>query len=241
MATRECSNCGRSGGAPADGATINTRGCTGACLRWAVLFMRHCLSLSQGNPWEHWRAKYRDAGSCRLIADGISDLGLGYVHWIETDACAVLQEMCGRYASFVSSVHPGFRAARRPDELKKAYQSLSTLHDRCVQLPTKVYALSFHIAPCDSWRVVLSSMNGQPVGEFIMPCHGPLNPWQLVPQSSLRIAADGNLYTLQDFVAYYGEEISHSLWARAAPCYDHRIDFLHENGDRIEGRTCQAL
>ena len=115
------------------------------------------------------------------------------------------------------------------------------MHERCVQLPTKVYALSLDIAPDDSWRVVLSSMNGQPVGEFIMPSHGPLNPWQLVPQSSLRIAADGNLYTLQDFVAYYGEEISHSLWARAAPCYDHRIDFLHENGDRIEGRTCQAL
>ena len=82
-------------------------------------------------------------------------------------------------------------------------------------------------------------MNGEPVGECILPCSGPLNPWQLAPQSSLRIAADGNVYTLQDFVAYYGEEISHCLWARAAPCYDHGIDFLHENGDRIEGRTCQ--
>ena len=104
-----------------------------------------------------------------------------------------------------------------------------------------MYALNLELAQNDSWRVVLSSMNGQPVGEFIMPCHGPLNPWQLVPQSSLRIAADGNLYTFQDFVTYYGEETSHSWWARAAPCYDHRIDFLHENGDRIEGRTCQAL
>ena len=127
------------------------------------------------------------------------------------------------------------------EEVEKEYQTLTTLHERCVQLPTKVYALNLQLAQDDSWRVVLSSMNGQPVGEFIMPSHGPLNPWQLAPQSSLRIAADGNLYTLQDFVAYYGEEISHSLWARAAPCYDHRIDFLHENGDRIEGRTCQAL
>ena len=53
------------------------------------------------------------------------------------------------------------------------------------------------------------------------------------------MAAHGNLYRLQDFVAYYREEISHRLWARAAPCYDHGIEFLHEHGDRIEGRTCQ--
>ena len=57
MAGRECSNCGRRGCAPADGATINTGGCTGACLRWAVRLVQHCLSLSKFskcNPWEHW-------------------------------------------------------------------------------------------------------------------------------------------------------------------------------------------
>ena len=210
-------------------------------MHWAMQFVRNCLSLNQGNPWEHWRAHYRDAVSFRLIADSISDFGLGYVHWTEPDACAMLQEMCGRYASFVPPALRGVSAARCPDELKEGYQTLITLHERCVQLPTKVFALSFDIAPDDSERVLLSSMNAQPVGEFIVPTHGPLNPWQAVPQSSLRRAADGNLYMLQDFVAYYGEEVSHSLWERAAPCYDHRIDFVHENGDRIEGRTSQAL
>ncbi len=151
MAKRECSNCGRSGGAPADGTTINTRGCTGACLRWAVRLVQHCLSLSrfsQFNPWEHWTADYRDAVASRLITDGISDLGLGYLHWIETDSCAVLQEMCDRYASFV----PPARLLRstRLDDVKKAYQTLITLHERCVQLPRKVYALSLHIAANDS-------------------------------------------------------------------------------------------
>ena len=240
MAGRECSNCGRRGGAPADGATINTGGCTGACLRWAVRLVQHCLSLSQFsqcNPWEHWSADYRDAVAFRLITKGISDLGLGYLHWIETHSCAGLQEMCDRFASFVPSAR--LLPATGFDDVKEAYEALITLHDRCVQLPRKVYELSLHSAANDSWRVVLSCMNGEPVGECILPCSGPLNPWQLAPQSSLRIAADGNVYTLQDFVAYYGEEISHCLWARAAPCYDHGIDFLHENGDRIEGRTCQ--
>ena len=241
VATLKCSHCTRCRGAPAHGATINSGGCTGACLHWALQFMRNCLQWSEGNPWEHWTANPRDAVTCRLICAGISDLGLGYLHWIQTDACAVVQELYERHASWAPPAHPWVPAVRCLQEVKKDYQTLTTLHERCVQLPTKVYALNLQLAEDDSWRVVLSSMNGEPVGEFIMPSHGPLNPWQHVPQSSLRIAADGNLYTFQDFVDYYGEETSHRWWARAAPCYDHKIDFLHANGDRIDGRTCQAL
>ena len=84
-------------------------------------------------------------------------------------------------------------------------------------------------------------MTGESVGEILMPCHGPLNPWQLLPQPFYRIAADGNLYTSQEFLAYYGEETSHSLWTLAAPFYDHMIDIVDENGGRIEERTFHAL
>ena len=45
---------------------------------------------------------------------------------------------------------------------------------------------------CSFWR------------KFMMPCDGPWKPWQLLPQPFYSIAADGNLYTFQDFVAYYG-------------------------------------
>ena len=139
MAGGECSNCGRRGCALADGATINTGGCTGACLRWAVRLVQHCLSLSkfsQCNPWEHWTADYRDAVAFRLITKGISDLGLGYLHWIETHSCSRLQEMCDRYASFVPSAR--LLPATGFDDVKEAYATLITLHDRCVQLPRKV-------------------------------------------------------------------------------------------------------
>ena len=84
-------------------------------------------------------------------------------------------------------------------------------------------------------------MTGESVGEILMPCHGPLNPWQLLPQPFYRIAADGNLYTFQEFSAYYGEETSHSLWTLAAPFYNHMIDIVNENGGRIEERTFHAL
>ena len=104
-----------------------------------------------------------------------------------------------------------------------------------------MYELNLELAQNDSWRVVLTSVSGESVGEVMMPCHGPFNPWQLLPQPSLRIAADGNLYTFQEFLAYYGEETSHSWWTLAAPCYDHMIDILDENGGRIEGRKFRAL
>ena len=129
MATWQCSHCRRSGGAPADGATINTWGCTGACLHWAVQFMRKCLKWSVGNPWEHWSANAMDAVKCRSICLGITDLGLGYVHWLQTDACAVVQEMHDRYASFVPPAHTWVPAARCLHELNKDYESLTRLHE----------------------------------------------------------------------------------------------------------------
>ena len=190
-------------------------------------FLRDCLSVNQGNPWERWRAEYRDAVSFRLIADSVSDLGLGYLLWTEPDACVMLQEMCGRYASFVPPSLRGVSAARCPDALEEGYESLISLHERIVQVPTKVFALSL---PDDSGRMLLSSMNARPVGEFIIPTHGRLNLWEAIPQCSHRRNANGNLYMLQDWVA---GEVSHSLWEHGAPCYDHRIDVVCENGDRV--------
>ena len=36
-----CSLCGRRGGKPAEGAAINSLGCTGACLLWAVRVIKN--------------------------------------------------------------------------------------------------------------------------------------------------------------------------------------------------------
>ena len=119
--------------------------------------------------------------------------------------------------------------------------TLATLRERLVQLPTKVYALNFEPAQNDEWNLVLTSMTGESVGEIMMPCDGRLNPWQLLPQPFYSIAADGNLYTFQEFRAYYGQETSHSLWRLAAPCYDHMIDIVDEDGARIEGWQFHGL
>ena len=189
-------------------------------------FLRDCLSVNQGNPWEHWRAEYRDAVSFRLIADSISDLGLGYVLWTEPDACFMLQEMCGRYASFVPPSLRGVSAARCPDALEEGYESLISLHERCVQVPTKVLALSL---PDDSGRMLLSSMNAGPVGDYIILSRWSSNLWELIPQCSHRRSRNWNLYMQQD---WDGGEEPPLLWEDGDRCFDHRIDVVLENGDR---------
>ena len=119
-------------------------------------------------------------------------------------ACAAIKEVHDRYTSFVKKMHPLDLAAGCPDAVRTYYVTLATLHERCVQLPTKVYALNLEPAQNDAWNMVLTSMTAESVGTIMMPCDGPLNPWQLLPQPFYSIAADGNLYTFQDFVTYYG-------------------------------------
>ncbi len=207
-----------------------------------MALVRNCFFYENTeHPWEHWRLNPNDAVSFEVICASISALGCGYLHFMQPPACAAIKEVHDRYTSFVKNLHPLDLAAGCPDAVRTYYVTLASLHERCVQLPTKVYALSFEPAQNDAWHVVITSMSGESVGEAMMPCHGPLNPWQLLPQPFYSIAADGNLYTFQEFRDYYGEETFHSLWRLAAPCYDHMIDIVDQDGGRIEGWQFHGL
>ena len=240
--TPKCSNCGRCGGSQAGGATINTMGCTGACLHWAVALVRNCLHCNTEHPWENWTVTPNQAAAFGVIAAGISQLGCGYLHWNLPPACAAIEEVHDRYTFYMLYVHPLDLVAPCPDEVNAYYVTLAALHERCVQLPTKVYALNLEPAQHDAWNMVLTSLNGESVGEILKPAGGlRLDPWKLLPQPFYSIAADGNLYTYQEFRDYYGEETFHSSWKRAFPCYDHDIDIVDEDGSRIEGWQFHGL
>ena len=248
-ATPECSSCGRSGGFPVGGASINATGCTGACLRWAVQLLQSYLHCTTKHPGAHWNVHPNDVVSFGVIVTGINALGCGYLHWIQTgvswnmkkEVCesygtCALRELHERYTSLLRTVHEHYVSATLPDDIAKFYPCLASLHERCEQLITKVYALSVQLAQNEERHLVLASMSGAVVRDVNMPLCGSLTDGKLLPQPLYRRAADGNLYTLQEFLAYYGEETSHSLWARAPPCYDHRIVVVDEQGRRVEGR-----
>ena len=105
-----------------------------------------------------------------------------------------------------------------------------TWRERCLHLPTVVYTMHFEPAEADAWHVRITTMSGVAVSDAIMRCHGPLNAWEHLPQPLYRIAGDGNLYTYQEYAAYYGEEKSKEWWSRAAPCYDHLILLVTADG-----------
>ena len=230
----KCSNCGRCGGDSAGGATINTVGCTGACLLWALQLVETLFRRDWAHPWEHWSVRPEDVVSFGVICAGISELGCGYLYWVRTSGCTTIKEVHERYASCVRHRHALDVAARCPDEVTTFCQTLGTVHERCLQLPTVLYTLHLKTAPDDSGQMALTSMSGVSVSKVMMLGRGPVNPWPLVPQPFYRIAADGNLYTFDEFVAYYGEENTQNLWTLAAPCYDHEIVMVDAGGEVIQ-------
>ena len=75
-----CSWCGRCGGATAGGATINSIGCTGACLHWAVQLMENPPSFEHEPVWEEWPVSHQDLASLRVICSDINGDGCGYLN-----------------------------------------------------------------------------------------------------------------------------------------------------------------
>ena len=200
-----------------------------------MALVRNCFYENTEHPWEHWRLNPNDAVSFEVIGANISALGCGYLHCMQPPACAVIKEVHDRYTSFVKKLHPLDLAAGCPDAVRTYYVTLATLHERCVQLPTKVYALNYEPAQNHAWNMVLTSMTGECVGEIMEPASGePVNPRKFLPQPFYCVAQDDNLYTFQEFRDYYGEETFHRMWSRAAACYDHNIEVVDEDGVRIE-------
>ena len=201
-----------------------------------MALVRNCFYENTEHPWEHWRLNPNDAVSFEVICASISALGCGYLHCMQPPACAVIKEVHDRYTSFVRHWHPLDLAAGCPDAVRTYYVTLASLHERCVQLPTKVYALNYEPAQNHAWNMVLTSMTGECVGEIMEPASGePVNPRKFLPQPFYCVAQDDNLYTFQEFRDYYGEETFHRMWTRAAACYDHNIEVVDEDGSRIEG------
>ena len=90
----QCSSCERSAGGPAGGAAINSIGCTGACVHWAVQLI--------GNPpcwedepfnWEAWALDPAALVSFQKICSNLNGFGCGYLFWDCVDAHISREEM----------------------------------------------------------------------------------------------------------------------------------------------------
>ena len=191
-------------------------------------------TLFRVHPWEDWNMRPEDMVALTVIFAGISELGCGYLQWARTSGCTIIKEVHDRYAARIKLRHALDVATRCPDEIETFYQTLGTVHERSLQLRTVCYTLHLQIDGDDAGQMHLRSMSGVSVSKVMMMGRAPVNPWLLVPQPFYRIAADGNLYTFEEFHAHYGGDNTQNLWTLAAPCYDHRILLLDACGEVIQ-------
>ncbi len=201
----QCSRCGRRGGSPAGGATINSLGCTGACLQWAVQLIENPPCFRYEATWAEWTLNVDDVARLRIVCSDINELGCGYLHWSFREHVAEI--MCkydwierarGRYSFLQKHAHPAEVEVRCPAEVKELCDILESLHRQCLQLPTVVYTLHWEPAEDDACHVRTTTMSGVAVRHASVPRDEPVNVWKHLPPPLYRVAADGNLYTLQD-------------------------------------------
>ena len=146
-----CSLCGRRFGKSADGAAINSMGCTGACLDWAARVIKNpsCFEFERD-----WRVRSNvsvtvipaHVASFRAICSDMNALGYAYLHWNLGNssqgpgymlAAGWIALACQRYACFLNRLHENVVATRCP-QVQAFYQMLDILHQSCLQVSTVV-------------------------------------------------------------------------------------------------------
>ena len=239
-----CVLCGRRGGEPADGASINILGCTGACIDWALRVIKNPPFFELPREWQlNWAGRKETVAPThvedfRAICSNMNALGYAYLHWnrrssdvgpgdmLAVEWIALARE---RYASCLSGVH-GDLVTRTMPHVPSFYQILDIVLESCMQVPTALYTVHCEVTEDDVCRVQTTTMSGQLLKDVLVPRGVPFNAWQHVPEPPYRIADDMNLYTRQEFEHYHGHKAP-GLWIRAPPCYEHIMEVITGKGD----------
>ena len=235
----QCSCCERTGGRPAGGAAINSIGCTGACLHWAVqLIVNPPFWDEEPLNWQPWAFDPVQWDSFSTVCSDLNGLGCGYlsVDCVEahiSNEVLTAEEwiamVCHRYQYFLEHA-PVQEIAARCSHLPRFYDVLETLCDRCLEMACVVYTIFVELAHDCQCQIRTRNMNGTEVHSCMMSWWEPVKPWQHYPEPVYRIACDGNLYTFTEYCTYYGSHKAAWMWLHSLACYDHVIQLVDEGG-----------
>ena len=237
-----CSNCHRVGESRSHGAAINSQGCTGACLQWAREIIEDSHRILTAFGYELTRSRWPHVVACfRIVVSNINELGCAYLFW----ACEGgspdfrckydwIERARERYCEPQKFSHSEVIQAWWAVEGREFRDLVNTLYQQCLQLRTVVYTLRWVLPENGVHHVRITGMNGETVSQASMSRGEPLQAWKHVPLPFYRVAADGNLYSFEDYAAYYGEDMCEEFWTRDAPCYDYLIHLIAQNGDMLQ-------
>ena len=237
-----CANCHRSGDSLSHGAAIHSQGCTGACLQWAREIIEDSHGVLTAFGYELTRSCWPHIVACfRIVVSNINELGCAYLFW----ACQGgspdsrykydwIERARERYCELQKFSHSESVQAWWAAEGGEFRDLVNTLHQQCFKLRTVVYTLHWVSHENGIHHVRMTGMNGETVSQASMLRGELFQAWKHVPPPLYRVAADGNLYSFEDYAAYYGQVKSEEFWTRDAPCYDHLIHLIAQNGDMLQ-------
>ena len=185
------SKCGRQGGQPAQGAAINSLGCTGACLRWAARLIKNPPTFEDALDWGAWNGvKHADVASFSAVCTEVNKLGYGYLHWDVVNfhrgpgdvlAAEWMSAAHECYAHFLQGVDEDIVALLCPD-VPELFKSLQRVHQNCLTVSSVVYTLHCEVVEPDCLCVRVTTLNRDLVSEVVVGRDVPLNRWKHVPE-----------------------------------------------------------
>ena len=123
------------------------------------------------------------------------------------------------------------------------YDTLRILHCQLQESPTLVFTVKVAMCTDETLQATTSTMSGNIICQETLHMSSCLRDHvtSVLQQLALpfRVANDYNLYTHEEFVAYYGEERAEASWGWAKDLYTSRSVFVCENGKAL--REWQAL
>ena len=244
MAEIQCASCGRRDGVLASGIVINDSGCTGACLHWALQVIDNPPYEAGGSGiWEEWEVGDEECLCIHVICSDVNPEGCALLASVPMDFgsimvgeqwIAILQS---RYEHFLVVAAPERILATCP-RLPGIYSIICSLHRQLFELPVRI--LTVKVAMCADAMVQASTctMSGQTICEQKFSRTTMIGEYMAVVRQQFelpfRVPVDYNMYTRDNFVAYYGEEDGQRKWSLASVVYNSSIVTVSEDGQEFQ-------
>ena len=243
-----CVSCGRQAGTQAFGIVVNRRGCSGACLHWAIEAIdQPPAACGSEKDWYRWEVSDEACIYIERICSDVNAEGCAMlttvqlmpsiyafgISMLEKDWIGILQ--C-RYERFLS-LAPHERILVGCPKLPKIYSVICNLHRQLQGLPTRVLTVKVAMCVDATLQVSTSTMSGHIVCEqklglaAVMFDHMSFVLRQF--ELPFRVAADYNMYTWEEFLAHYGEGDAEWKWRWANLVYDNNTVTVSEDGQEF--------
>ena len=228
----------------ASGIVVNGSGCTGACLHWAFQVIDNPpFEVGGSGIWDAWEVSDEECICIQVICSDVNPEGCAMLASVRMDFGSIMVAehwiaiLHSRYEHFLVVAAPERILATCP-RLPSIYNIICSLDRQLSELPMRV--LTVKVAMCADATVQASTctLSGQTICEQNLRRTTVIGEYMAVVRQQFElpfcVAGDYNMYTRDNFGAYYGEEGVQRKWSMASAVYDSNIVTVSEDGQKFE-------